>query len=338
MSFEIITEIWTYWLNEMSLENITEGLTYFNQRYDVWEHYRNLNLSHSTRCRLRALQKSEIIALTICRLRALQKSELIALNEMSFESITEIWTDCTQRDIGWDHYRNLNLLTKRDVAWEHYRRFNLFQSTIWRLRALQKSELIALNKMSFESITEIWNYCIDDMSFESITEIWTYCTQRDVVWDHYRNLNLLTKRDVAWEHYRRFNLFQSTIWRLRALQKSELIALNEMSFESITEIWNYCIADMSFESITEIWTYCTQRDVVWEHYRNLNRLHSTRCHLRALQKSELITLNHVSFESITEMWTYCTQRDVAWEHYRNLNLLHSTRCRLRSLQKFELID
>ena len=84
----------------MSLESIKEGLIYFNQRYDVWEHYRNLNLSHST----------------ICRLRALQKSELIALNEMSFESITEIWT-----------------------------------------------------------------YCINDMSFESITEIWTYCTQRDVV-------------------------------------------------------------------------------------------------------------------------------------------------------------
>ena len=84
----------------MSLESITEGLTYFNQRYDVWEHYRNLNLLHSTRCRL---------------------------------------------------------------------------------RALQKSELIALNEMSFESITEIWTYCINDMSFESITEIWTYCTQRDVV-------------------------------------------------------------------------------------------------------------------------------------------------------------
>ena len=175
---------------------------------------------------------------------------------MSFESITDIWTYCTQRNVVWEHYRNLNLL----------------QSTRCRFRALQKSELIAL----------------DEMSFEGITEIWTYCTQRDVVWDHYRNLNLLTKRDVAWEHYRRFNLFQSTIWRLRALQKSEFIALNEMSFESITEIWNYCINDMSFESITEIWTYCTQRDVVWEHYRNLNRLHSTRCRLRSLQKSELI--------------------------------------------------
>ena len=241
MSFEIITEIWTYWLNEMSLESITEGLTYFNQRYDVREHYRNLNISHSTRCRLRALQKSELIALTISRLRALQKSELIALNEMSFESITEIWTYYTPRDIVWEHYSNLDLL----------------HSTRCRLRALQKSELMTL----------------DEISFEGFTEIWTYCTQRDVVWDHYRNLNLFTKRDVAWEHYRRFNLFQSTIWRLRALQKSEHIALNEMSFESITEIWTYCINGISFESITEIWTYCTQRDVVWEHYRNLNLLH-----------------------------------------------------------------
>ena len=164
------------------------------------------------------------------------------------------------------------------------------------------------------------------MSFESITEIWTYCTQRYDVWEHYRNMNLLTKRDVAWEHYRRFNLFQSTIWRLRALQKSELIALNEMSFESITEIWTYCINgirfralqkselialnEMSFESITEIWTYCTQRCVVWEHYRNLNLLHSMRCRLRTLQKSELIALNDMSFGSITAIWTYCTQRDV----------------------------
>ena len=177
---------------------------------------------------------------------------------MSFESITEIWTYCTQRNVVWEHYRNLNLL----------------HSTRCRLRALQKSELIAL----------------DEMSSEGITEIWTYCTQRDVVWDHYRNLNLLTTRDVVWEHYRRFNLFQSTIWRLIALQKSELIALNEMSFESITEIWNYCI-NMSFKSITEIWTYYTQPCVVWEHYRNLNLLHSTRCRLRALQKSRLIALN-----------------------------------------------
>ena len=211
--------------------------------------------------------------------------------------------------------------TQRDVVWEHYRNLNLLHSTRCRLRALQKSERIALNEMSFESITEIW----------------TYCTQRDVVWEHYRNLNLL----------------HSTRCRLRALQKSELIALNEMSFESITEILTYCINEMSFESITEIWTYCTQRDVVWEHYRNLNLLHSTRCRLRALQKSELIALNEMSFESITEIWTYCTQRDVVWEHYRNLNLLHSTnvvwehyrnlnllqstRCRLRALQKSESI-
>ena len=103
MSFEIITEIWTYWLNEMSLENITEGLTYFNQRYDVWEHYRILNLSHSTRYRFRALQKSGLIALTICRLRALQKSEHITLNHVSCENITEIWTYCTQRDVAWEH-------------------------------------------------------------------------------------------------------------------------------------------------------------------------------------------------------------------------------------------
>ena len=176
----------------MTFESITEIWTYRTQRDVVWEHYRNLNLLHSTRCRLRALQKSELIALTICRLRALQaselialnetcrlralqKSELIALNEMSFESITEIWTYCTQRYDVWENYRNLNLLTKRDVAWEYYRRFNLFQSTIWRFRALQKSERITLNHVSFESITEIW----------------TYCTQRDVAWEHYRNLNLL---------------------------------------------------------------------------------------------------------------------------------------------------
>ena len=182
----------------MSFESITEIWTYCTQRYIVWEHYRNLNLLHSMRCRLRTLQKSELIALndmsfgsitaiwtyctqrdvvwghhsnlnllhsTRCRLWASQKSELIAFSEMSFEIITEIWTYCTQRyDVG-EHYRNLNLLTKRDVAWEHYRRFNLFQSTIWRLRALQKSELIALNEMSFESIAEIWTYCINGISF-----------------------------------------------------------------------------------------------------------------------------------------------------------------------------
>ena len=74
------------------------------------------------------------------------------------------------------------------------------------------------------------------MSFESITEIWTYFTQRYDVWEDYRNLNLL----------------HSTRCRSRALQKSEIIALNEMSFESITEILTYCINEMSFESITEI--------------------------------------------------------------------------------------
>ena len=170
---------------------------------------------------------------------------------MSFECITEIWTDCTQRDVVWEHYRNLNLLHSRCC----------------RLRALQKSELVALNEMSFESITKIW----------------TYYTQRCVVWEHYRKLNLL----------------HSTRCSLRALQKSELIALNEMSFESIT--WTYCTQRLSFESITEIWTYCTQRDVVWEHYRNLNLLHSTICCLKALRKSELIALNEVSFESITQI-------------------------------------
>ena len=182
---------------------------------------------------------------------------------MSFESITEIWTYCTQRDVVWEHYRNLNLL----------------HSTRCRLRALQKSELIALNEMSFESLTEIWTYytqrydvwehyrnlkLLHSVSLESLSEIWTYCYQRDVVWEHYRNLNLL----------------HSTRCRLRALHKTELIALNKMSFESTTEIW----------------TYCTQtiNDVVWEHYRNLNLLHSTRCRLRALQKSELIALNEMS--------------------------------------------
>ena len=224
---------------------------------------------------------------------------------MSFESITEIWTYCTQRDVVWEHYRKLNLL----------------HSTICRLRALQKSELITLNEMSFDST--------------SIKEIWTYCTQRGVVWEHNTNLNLL----------------HSTRCRLSALQKSELIALNEMSFESITEIWTaltrcrlralqksaYCTQRVSFESITESWTYCTQRCVVWEHYRNLNLLHSTRCRLRALQKSELIALNDMLFESIKEIWTYCTQRGVVWEHNTNLNLLHSTRCRLSALQKSELI-
>ena len=148
------------------------------------------------------------------------------------------------------------------------------------------------------------------MSFECITEIWTDCTQRDVVWEHYRNLNVL----------------HSPICRLRALNKSKLIALNEMSFESITDIWTYCI----------------QRDVVREHYRNLNLLHWTRYRLRALQKSERIAhqrehYRKMSFESITEIWTYCTQRDVVWEHYRNLNLLHSMCCRLRALQKSELV-
>ena len=227
---------------------------------------------------------------------------------MSFESITEIWTYCTQRCVVWEHYRNLNVL--------HWTRC--------RLRALQsitESELIALNGMSFESITEIW----------------TYCTQRDVVWEHDRNPNLL----------------HSTRCRLGALQKAELIALNDMSFESITEIWTYWINDMSFESITEIWNYCTQRYIIWEHYRNLNFLHSMRCRLRTLQKSELIALNEMSLESITGRWTYCTQRDVVWDHYRNLNLLtkrdvawehyrrfnlfQSTIWRLRALQKSELI-
>ena len=84
---------------------------------------------------------------------------------------------------------------------------------------------------------------------------------------------------------------------LETLPKSELIALNEVSFESITEIW----------------TYFTQRYDVWEHYRNLNLLHSTRCRSRALQKSELIALNEMSFESITETLTYCIN-DVVWEH------------------------
>ena len=242
----------------MTFESITEIWTYRTQGDVAWEHYRNLELLHSTgcslralqkselislkRCRLRALQKSELIALTICRLRALQKSELIALNDMSLN-----WTMC-------------------------------------RLRALQKSELIALK-----------------MSFESITEIWSYCTQRDVVWEHYEIWTYCTQRDVVWEHDRNLNLLHSTRCRLGALQKAELIALNDMSFESITEIWTYCINDMSFESITEIWTYCTQRDVVLGHYRNLNVLHWTRCRLRALQISEHIALNEMSFESITEI-------------------------------------
>ena len=157
------------------------------------------------------------------------------------------------------------------------------------------------------------------MSFESITEIWTYCTQRDVVWEHYRNLNLLL----------------STRCRFRALQKSEPIALNDVSFESITEIWTYCTQrDVVWEHYRAFaHHYRTvercQRDVVWEHYRNLNLLHSTRCRLRALQKSELIALNEMSFESITEIWTYCTQRDVVSE------LIALTRCRLRALQKSE---
>ena len=158
MSFEIITEIWTYWLNEMSLESITESLTYFNQRYDVWEHYRNLNISHSTRCRLRALQKSELIALTISRLRALQKYERITLNHVSFESITEIWSYCTQRDVVREHYRNLNLLYSTWCRLRALQKSELIALTVCHLRALQKSELIALNEMSFESITEIWTY------------------------------------------------------------------------------------------------------------------------------------------------------------------------------------
>ena len=207
----------------MSFESITEIWTYCTQRYVVWEHYRNLNLLHSTRCRLRALQKSvfhstiyvciteiwtyctqrdvvwehyrnlNVFHSTIWRLRALQKSELIALNEMSFESITEIWTYCTQRDVVPEHYRNLNLLHQRNVVWEHYRNLNLLHSTRCRLRALQKSELIALNEMSFESIT---------VFHSTISE--TYCTQRDVVREHYRNLKLL----------------HSTRCRSRALQKS----------------------------------------------------------------------------------------------------------------------
>ena len=74
------------------------------------------------------------------------------------------------------------------------------------------------------------------MSFESITEIWTYFTQRYDVWEDYRNLNLL----------------HSTRCRSWALQKSEIIALNEMLFESITEILTYWINEMSFESLTEI--------------------------------------------------------------------------------------
>ena len=169
------------------------------------------------------------------------------------------------------------------------------------------------------------------MNLLSITEIWTYCTERNVVWEHYRNLNLL----------------HSTRCRLRALQKSELIALSEMSFESIREIWNYCtqryivwnlnllhllhsticrLGDVlrlrALQKSVRALQKCTQRDVVWEHYRNLNLLHSTGCSLRALQKSEPIALNEMSLESITGRWTYCTQRYVVWEHYRNLNLLH----------------
>ena len=305
MSFEIITEIWTYWLNEMSLESITEGLTYFNQRYDVWEHYRNLNISHSTRCRLRALQKSELIALTISRLRALQKYERIALNHVSFESITEIWTYCTQRYIVWEHYRNLNLL----------------HSMRCRLRALQKSELIALNDMSFGSITAIWTYCTQRDVVWGFTVIWTYCTRRDVVCGLHRNLNLLYSarcrlrsleiwtywlNEMSLEsitegltyfnqrydvYYRNLNISHSTRCRLRALQKSELIALTISRLRALQKYERIALNHVSFESITEIWTYCTQRYVVWEHYSNLNLLHSTRCRLRALQKSGLIALN-----------------------------------------------
>ena len=159
MTFESITEIWTYRTQRDVVWEHYRNLKLLHWRYVVWEHYRNLNLLHSTRCRLRALQKSEPNA----------------LNEMSFESITEIWTYYTQPCVVWEHYRNVNLL----------------HSTRCRLRALQKSELIALNEMSFEIITEIWTYWLNEMSFESITEIWTYCSQRDVVWEHYRHLNLL---------------------------------------------------------------------------------------------------------------------------------------------------
>ena len=260
----------------MSFESITEIWTYCTQRNVVWEHYRNLNLLHST----------------MCRLRALQESERIALNEMSFESITEIWTYCT---VSFES-RNLKLLHSTIVVWEHYRNLNLLHSTRCRL-TLQKSELIAL------------------MSFESITEIWTYCTQRCVVWEHYRNLNVLHL-----SHYRNLNVLHSTGCRFRALQKSEPIAVNEIvlghylnllhstrcRFRALQKSERIALNKMSFESITDIWTYCTQRNVVWEHYRNLNLLLSTRCRFRALQKSELIALDEMSFEGITEIWTYCT--------------------------------
>ena len=201
----------------------------------LWEHYRNLKLLHSTRCRSRALQKSE----------------LIVLNVMSFESITAIWTNCTQRDVAWEHYRNLNLL----------------HSTRYRLRASQKSELIALIEMSFEIITEIWTYWLNEMSLESITEGLTYFNQRYDVWEHYRNLNISHSTRCRLRALQKSELIALTVSHLRALQKSELIALNEMSFESITEIW----------------TYYTQPCVLWEHYSNLDLLHSTGCSLRASQ-------------------------------------------------------
>ena len=200
------TEILTYCINEMSFESITEIWTYCTQRYDVWEDYRNLNLLHSTRCRSRALQKSEIIT----------------------------------QDVVREHYRNLNLLHQRNVVWEHYRNLNLLHSTRCRLRALQKSELIALN----ESIEIVSTRCrlralqkseriaLNEMSFESITEIWTYFTQRYDVWEHYRNLNLLHSTRCR---YRNLNLLHQ-----------------RDTFESITEILTYCINEMSFESITEI--------------------------------------------------------------------------------------
>ena len=212
MSFEIITEIWTYWLNEMSLESITEGLTYFNQRYDVWEHYRNLNISHSTRCRLRALPKSELIALTISRFRALQKSELIALNEMSFEIITEIWTYWLNEMSLESITEGLTYFNQRYDVWEDYRNLNISHSTRCRLRALQKSELIALTISRLRALQKYERITLNHVSFESITEIWTYCTQRYIVWEHYSNLDLL----------------HSTICRLGTLQKSGLIALNGM--------------------------------------------------------------------------------------------------------------
>ena len=242
-------------LNEVSFESITEIWTSLND--DVWEHYRNLNLLHSTRCRLRALQKSE----TYCtqrnvvweHYRNLNLLHQRNLNLMSFDEHYEIWTYFTQRDVVWD-YRNLNL----------FNACRLRATEIWtyctqrRLRALQKSELIALNEMSFESITEIW----------------TYCTQRDVVREHYRiSLNERSRLILSFERnvvdYRNLKLIalNDVVWCITfeslRLQKSELIALNEMSFESITEIWTYCTQRMSFESITEILTFDQRITEIW---------------------------------------------------------------------------